>query len=217
MTTPTVVSVNVGLPRIWTWQGQSVLSAIDKRPVTGPVPLRGVNLAGDQQADLTVHGGPDKAVYVYPAAYYAPWQQELPGVDLLPGVFGENLTISELDDTSVHIGDHYRIGTATVLVTQPRLPCYKLGMKFGRASFLKQFLRSRRSGFYLAVLEEGEVATGDLVTLLHREDHGITVADVVRLYIFEREDVDGLRRAVTANALPEWLREEFQERLNRLT
>ncbi len=216
MDNPSVRSLNVSLPRDWRWQGKHVVSAIDKRPVTGRVALHWENFEGDQQADLTVHGGPDKAVYVYSADDYPTWEQELPGVPLPFGMFGENLTIAGLDDTTVQIGDQYQVGTATLVVTQPRLPCYKLGMKFGRATFLKQFLQSRRTGFYCAVLAEGTVAMGDEVRRMHREAHGVTVADVVRLYIFDRDDVAGLQRAVTALALPNWWREEFQDRLDRL-
>jgi MOSC domain-containing protein YiiM len=212
-----VVSVNVGQPREVRWHGKSVWTSIFKEPVNGPIALQPHNLAGDRQADLTVHGGPDKAVYVYPSAYYAEWRRELPGIALLSGTFGENLTMAGVTDQTVYIGDRYRIGTAEVLVTQPRLPCYKLGIRFGRDTFVKDFLRSGRMGFYLAVVRGGEITAGDVVTLLGRESNGVTVADVVRLYVRDRLDVDGLRRAVTALALPAWWRQEFAERLDRLS
>jgi MOSC domain-containing protein YiiM len=216
MDIPSVLSVNVGLPRIWYWHGKEVLSAIDKRPVSGPITVRRDDFDGDRQADLTVHGGPEKAVYVYPAAYYALWKRELPKMDLPWGMFGENLTIEGLDDTTVQIGDQYAIGTATLVVTQPRMPCYKLGMKFGRDTFLKQFLQSRRTGFYFSVQTEGEIAVGDAVRLARRTSNSVTVADIVRLYAFDRKDVAGLMRAIAAPALPEQWREIFRERLEQL-
>ena len=214
--TSQVVSVNVGEPREVLWHDKRVLTAIYKYPVAGPVALHHENFAGDRQADLTVHGGPDKAVYVYPADYYPAWRAELPDQDLPWGMFGENLTIAGLDDLSVHIGDHYAIGTTEVVATQPRLPCYKLGIKFGRDSFVKQFMQSGRTGFYLAIVREGAIAAADAVKLVSREAHGVSVADVVRLYVHDRFDADGLRRAVLALDLPAWWREEFQERLDRL-
>lgn len=216
MAAPTIISVNVGQPREIQWNGRTVLTSIFKDPVSGPIRLQPHNLVGDQQADLTVHGGPDKAVYVYPSAYYADWRQDLPATDLPWGMFGENLTMAGVTDQTVHIGDRYRIGTTEVVVTQPRLPCYKLGIRFGRQTFLKQFLNSGRTGFYLSVAQAGEITGGDPVTLVARESHGVTVADVVRLYTRDRLDEAGLRRAVTALALPAWWREEFQQRLERI-
>lgn len=211
-----ILSVNVGEPLAWNWHGKVVWSAIDKRPVAGAILLRPDNFVGDRQADLTVHGGADKAAYVYPAAYYDAWRRELWEMTLPWGMFGENLTMAGVDDTTVYIGDRYQIGAAEVIVTQPRLPCYKLGMKFGRDTFVKQFLQSGRTGFYLAVTRAGTVPAGAAVRLLAREAHGVAVADVVRLYTRDRFDVEGLRRAVTADALPEWWREEFQRRLDRV-
>lgn len=212
-----IVSVNVGQPREVLWHGRPVLTGIYKYPVEGPIALQPENLAGDRQADLTVHGGRDKAVYVYPAAYYDEWRRELPDEELPWGVFGENLTMAGVSDSSVYIGDRYRIGSSEVVVTQPRLPCYKLGIRFGRESFVKQFLKSGRTGFYLAVARPGELAAGDAVTLLARETHGVSVSDVVRLFFRNRYDVDGLSRAVTASSLPAWWREEFQKRLERVS
>jgi MOSC domain-containing protein YiiM len=212
-----IVSVNVGQPREVLWHGRMVLTSIYKYPVEGSIMLQQDNFVGDQQADLTVHGGPDKAVYVYPAAYYDAWRRELPDVDLPWGMFGENLTMAGVSDATICIGDRYQIGSAEVVVTQPRLPCYKLGLKFGRDTFVKQFLRSGRTGFYLAVARTGEIKVGDAVTLVSREAHGVTVADVVRLYVKDRFDLEGLRRAVTALNLPAWWREEFQERIERVS
>src|SRR5262245_47572438 len=156
-----IVSLNVGLPQIVSRNGEPVSTGIFKEPVTGRVMMRTLNLDGDRQADLSVHGGPDKAVYVYPSEHYDFWKNELPGMNLPWGMFGENLTTTGLLDTEINIGDKFSIGSAQVMVTQPRMPCYKLGIKFGRTDIIKRFLESERSGFYLSVLEEGEVGTGD--------------------------------------------------------
>src|SRR5262245_25306653 len=147
-----VVSVNVGLPREVEWKGRVVTTGIFKTPVAARVALRALNLEGDRQADLTVHGGADKAVYAYPSEHYPFWRRELPGLDLPCGAFGENLTTEGLDEAEVRIGDRFRVGTAEVRVTQPRIPCYKLGIRLGRDDIVERFLWSGRSGFYLAVL-----------------------------------------------------------------
>lgn len=173
-----VVSVNVGLPRQVRWKGKLVTTGIFKEPVAGRVKLNRLNLAGDQQADLSVHGGPNKAVYVYPAEHYTYWQQELADIPLPWGMFGENLTTQGLLEDALYIGDRLRIGTAEVMVTEPRMPCYKLALKFGRDDIIKRFLQSGRSAFYLAVLQEGEVSAGDEVEFLKRDSHQVTVADI---------------------------------------
>jgi MOSC domain-containing protein YiiM len=212
-----IISVNVGQPREVLWHGKPVLTSIFKYPVEGPLRLDLEDFVGDRQADLTVHGGPDKAAYVYPAAYYDAWRRELPDVELPWGAFGENLTMAGVVDTAVYIGDRYRIGSAEVVVTQPRLPCYKLGVRFGRDTFVKQFLQSGRTGFYFRVLRPGEIAAGDAVTLLARESHGVTVTDIVRLYVQDRSDEDGMRRALSSPSLPEGWRTWIEERLDRLS
>src|SRR6266480_681018 len=147
-----VMSVNVGLPREVEWHGKTVLTSIFKEPVTGRVRVERLNLVGDRQSDLTVHGGVDKAVYAYPSEHYGYWRAELPGVDLPWGMFGENFTTEGLLEEAVYIGDKFRIGETEVMVTEPRMPCYKLGIKFGRADIIKRFLASRRTGFYFAVV-----------------------------------------------------------------
>src|SRR5215218_6335693 len=177
-----IISLNVGRPRLVVWEGQAVSTGIYKSPVGGRVMLRALNLDGDRQADLTVHGGPTKAAYVYPSEHYGYWREELPGVEVPWGVFGENFTTEGLDESAVNIGDRFRIGAAEVTVTEPRMPCYKLGIKFGRADILKPFLASGRTGFYFSVQREGEVAAGDEIELIARDRHGLTVADVSRLY-----------------------------------
>jgi MOSC domain-containing protein YiiM len=190
-----------------------VRTGIFKDPVVGPVPVRALNLDGDRQADLTVHGGVSKAVYVYPSEHYTYWREELPGVELRWGVFGENLTTEGLLEGATGIGDRFRIGSAQVVVTEPRMPCYKLGLKFRRDDVVKRFLASRRTGFYLAVLKEGEVEAGDRIERLSRDPHGVTVADITHLYASKLRDVGLLRRAISVEALPESWRTYFQERV----
>jgi MOSC domain-containing protein YiiM len=183
-----IVSVNVGLPRLVLRNGEPVSTGIFKEPVAGRVLMRTLNLDGDRQSDLSVHGGPEKAVYVYPSEHYDFWKRELPDMDLPWGVFGENLTTTGLLETEVNIGDVFRVGTAEVKVTQPRMPCYKLGIRFGRADIIKRFLVSERSGFYLSVLKEGEVGAGDEFELLQKNTSGVRVVDVTRLYSSKRDD-----------------------------
>lgn len=213
MSTPQLVSVNVGLPREVEWHGRVVRTSIWKRPVEGPVRVTALDLEGDQQSDLSVHGGKDKAVYAYPREHYEYWKRELPGQDLPWGAFGENLTTEGLLEPDVRIGDRLRIGSAEFVVTQPRMPCFKLGIRFGRDDMVKRFLRSGHSGFYLAVLREGEIARGNAIELLGRDDHGVTVADIVSLYARDMDNEDLLRRAVEVPALPESWKDYFRERL----
>lgn len=214
--TQQVISVNVGLPREVVWKGRRVVTGIFKEPVAGRVAIRRLNLDGDRQADLTVHGGPDKAVYAYPAEYYSFWREQFPEMELPWGMFGENLTIEGLDE-SVHIGDQFQVGTAHLMVTQPRLPCYKLGLKFRRDDILKRFLRSGLTGFYFRVLKEGEVAAGDPIRLLHSDEHQVQVADITRLYRDDKHNVDLMRRVLAIEALPESWRDYYLERLMQLT
>jgi MOSC domain-containing protein YiiM len=211
-----IISVNVGLPRLVLRNGEPVSTGIFKEPVAHRVMVRTLNLDGDRQADLSVHGGPEKAVYVYPSEHYQFWKQELPEMDMPWGVFGENLTTSGLFETAVNIGDRFRVGTAEVTVTQPRMPCYKLGIRFGRADMIKRFLLSERSGFYLSVLKEGEVGAGDDFQLFEKNTSGVRVVDVTRLYSSEKENIELLRRAIATEALPESWREYFVKRLEHL-
>ncbi len=209
-----IISLNVGRPRLVVWDGQAVSTGIYKTPVGGRVMLRTLNLDGDRQADLSVHGGPDKAVYAYPSEHYGYWREELPGTELPWGMFGENFTTEGLDESSVNIGDRFRLGAAEVTVTEPRMPCYKLGIKFGRADIIKRFLASGRTGFYFSVGREGEVGAGDEVELLGRDENLITVADIVRLYARDRGDFETMRRAVAVEALPEKWRQHFRRQLS---
>ena len=205
-----VASVNVGLPRTVEWKGRSVTTGIFKEPVKGRIPLSTLNLEGDGQADLTVHGGPDMAVYVYPAEHYGYWRAEL-GSDELPwGMFGENLSTQGLLEDSVNIGDRFRVGTAEVQVTQPRMPCYKLGLKFGRDDMVKKFHASRRMGFYFRVLRKGEVATDDAIKLVKTDENHVTIADVIRLYVRDDESPELVQRVVDLEPLPESWRGYFR-------
>jgi MOSC domain-containing protein YiiM len=229
-----LVSLNVGLPREVTWHGMNVVTGIFKQPVEGRVALRKLNLDGDRQADLTVHGGKDKAVYCYPLSHYEFWKKEFRKIgsefqkdDLPMGMFGENFTIDFRDmdspEDSVHIGDRFSVGSAEVVVTQPRLPCYKLGVKFQMDDMVKRFLSSRRTGFYFAVVREGEVGAGDelkpIARSRHEEENATPVSEITRLYIAKRYSADDARivdRALRIAALPESWKEYFRERLGMM-
>ena len=224
MLTMKLVSVNTGLPREVMWYGRSVTTGIFKEPVQGRVALRTLNLDGDRQADLHVHGGKYKAVYCYPVAHYNYWQKELPGRELPTAIFGENFTVdaSEIDaqlEDSVHLGDRFSVGSAEVIVTQPRLPCYKLAVRFQMDDMVKRFLASQRTGFYFAVTREGEVGAEDELKVIARDPNGVPVSEITRLYIAKRyadEDVASVRRALRVEMLPESWKEYFRERLERL-
>ena len=208
-----VVSVNVGLPRTVRWKGRDVTTGIFKQPVEGPVPVRRLNLEGDGQADLSVHGGAAKAVYAYPLEHYAFWQDEL-ARQLPLGAFGENVTVAGLPlEDEVGIGDRIRVGTASLVVTQPRLPCYKLGVGFGREDMLKRFLASGRTGYYLAVEAEGDVAAGDRIETLTRHPARIAVAEITRLYASDRNDLAAIERVVAIDAVPDDWRSYFEKKL----
>jgi MOSC domain-containing protein YiiM len=211
-----IISLNVGRPRLVSHNGESVSTGIFKEPTANRVMMRTLNLDGDRQADLSVHGGPNKAVYVYPAEHYKFWKGEFPDMDLPWGMFGENLTTTGLLETEINIGDKFRICEAEVMVTQPRMPCYKLGLKFGRPDIIKRFLQSERTGFYLAVLKEGQVGAGDNVELLAKDAHDVRVTDITRLYTQEKHNAALLRRAIAVEALPESWRGYFQDRLEKL-
>ena len=208
-----LISVNVGRPRPVRWNGQTVATGIFKEPVEHAVRLCRLSLDGDQQADLKVHGGPNKAVYAYPSEHYEFWRQELPGTELPWGAFGENFTTEGLLEDGISIGDRFRVGSAIVAVTQPRMPCYKLGIKFGRNDIINRFLASKRTGFYFSVVEEGEVRAGDPVELLTRAKNSVSVADIVRLYVEDIPDPELLRRAAGVEALPANWRDYFLLRL----
>ena len=229
-----LVSVNTGMPREVSWHGRLMTTGIFKEPVKGRVALRKLNLDGDRQADLTVHGGEHKAVYCYPLAHYDYWKKELPGRELPMGMFGENFTIEDggpgllggqalpggqgLLEESVHLGDRFSVGTAEVAVTQPRLPCYKLGVRFGADDMVKRFLASGRTGFYVMVVREGEVGAGDELKLMTREPNAVAVSEITRLYVAKRyrdAEIAVVRRALQVPELPESWKEYFRERLRQ--
>ncbi len=229
-----LVSVNTGMPREVSWHGRIVTTAIFKEPVKGRLALRKLNLDGDRQADLSVHGGEHKAVYCYSLAHYDYWKKELPGRELPMGMFGENFTIDgggpglpdgqalpggqELLEESVHLGDRFSVGTAEVAVAQPRLPCYKLGVRFGSDDTVKRFLASGRTGFYMAVLREGEVGAGDEMKVMAREPNAVAVSEITRLYVAKRygeAEIRAVRRALRVEELPESWKEYFRERLRQ--
>lgn len=212
-----LVSLNTGLPREVEWKGEAVTTGIFKEPVKGRVMLRTLNFDGDKQADLSVHGGVSKAVYAYPQEHYEFWKKELPDTNLPDGMFGENFTTEGLLEDNLNLGDCFRVGEAEIMVTEPRMPCYKLGVKFGRADIVKRFMVSRRTGFYFAVLQEGEVSAGDTIELLSRDGNNITVADVTRLYAFEKDNLELLQRVVKVEALSKSWRDYFQHQIQKLT
>ena len=214
--TASLISVNVGLPKTVQWRDQPVTTGIFKSPVEGSIALRKHNLNGDGQADLTVHGGPTKAVYVYCTQHYTYWREELPDVELGWGHFGENFTVDGMDEESIHIGDEFSVGTAQLVVTEPRIPCFKLGVRFGRADMPKRFLQSGRSGFYFGVVEEGQVQAGDTLELLSKDPDGLRVADVTSLYTTERGNAALLRKAISTTALPDSWSGYFEHQLERL-
>jgi MOSC domain-containing protein YiiM len=208
-----LVAISVGTPREVQWRGRSVRTSIFKEPVSGRVPVKRLNIEGDEQSDLSVHGGSDKAVYMYPAEHYASWRRELPDAQLPWGAFGENLTTEGLLEDEVWIGDRYRVGDVQLVVTQPRIPCYKLAIRFGRTDIVKRFLQSGRSGFYLAVEREGEVGAGDTIERLARDDRRLTVADVTALYATDSANQPLLESASGHPSLPAAWREYFRKRL----
>lgn len=210
-----VISVNVGVPKEVNWKGKTVLTGIFKDPVAGKVKLKSLNFQGDQQADLTVHGGVTKAVYAYPLEHYDYWRHKLPEMNLSWGIFGENLTIEGLLEEEVNIGDRFRLGGAEIMATEPRMPCYKLGIRFGRNDIVKKFLDSRLTGVYFSVLKEGDVGVGDTLELISQDENNIKVADITRLYVDEIDSSVFLHRILQVEALPiEW-KERCQKKLDK--
>lgn len=213
-----LISLNVGLPRNVEWHGKTISTGIFKEPVSSRIALRKLNLDGDRQADLTVHGGEFKAVYFYPIPHYEYWKKELPGRELPLAVFGENFTVEDMLEDTVHIGDRFSIGSAEVVVTQPRMPCYKLGIRFGDDHMVQRFLASGRSGFYVAVTREGEVGAGDEIKVISRDSNAVPVSAINRLYVtkaYGDDDVKIIQRALAVSAFTESWKEWFRERLQR--
>jgi MOSC domain-containing protein YiiM len=212
-----LISVQVGRPRTVRWRGKPVATGIYKQPVAGRVMVYQLNLDGDQQADLRVHGGPDKAVYVYPVEHYESWAQERGQTRDPFGQFGENFTVEGMVEETVHIGDIFQIGDTKLEVTQPRVPCYKLGLKMGSMQFLKRFLASGRTGYYMRVLEQGEVGAGDSIERIRTDPERVTIRQAVRLAFFEQDDVVMLEKALRIPALSDEWRIMFQEQLAEIT
>ena len=208
-----LISVNVGLPREVTSGGKTVRTSIWKNPIQGRVVVSKLNVYGDQQSNLAVHGGPNKAVYAYPSEHYSYWRSQLPDVDLPWGAFGENFTTEGLLEDQVRIGDRLRAGSAEFVVTQPRTPCFKLEIRFDGADMIKRFLQTKRTGFYLAVLREGEVAAGDTIELGVRQESALTITDIFNLYTVESDNQELLRRAAEQPGLPDSWKEYFRKRL----
>ena len=211
-----LLSINVGRPRIILVKDERVSTGIFKQPVEGPVMLRRLNLDGDRQADLRVHGGPSKAIYAYPCEHYPYWREELLGMDLPFGMFGENFTTEGMNEEETHIGDQFRIGEAIATVTQPREPCFKLAAKFRRDDIVKKFFLSGRSGIYFAVAQEGLVEAGDEIELIHSDPNRVSIADINRINVYGIADADLVRRALRIEALPDGYRTYFLDQLQSL-
>ena len=211
-----LLSLNVGLPRQVRFQGELVTTGIFKKPVQGSVRLRKLNLEGDKQADLKVHGGVDKAVYAYAGEHYDYWRQELPDMSLPWGMFGENFTTEGMFEESVNIGDQFKVGTANLIATQPRMPCYKLGVKFGSMDMIKRFLASGLTGVYFKVMKEGELEQGDEIKLIKKDENSVTVKDIVRIYTIDKDDIQTIERAIKIKDLPNGWRYHFIKQLGQV-
>jgi len=207
-----VNSVNLGQPQEIETPRGIIVTSIFKSPVEGRIPVRGTNLVGDRQSDLSVHGGPNKAIYAYAFEHYPYWTTTLTH-DLTPGNFGENLTTEGFLETDVQIGDRYRIGTAVLKVTQPRMPCYKLNLRFDLATMVKLFWQSGFSGWYFGVVEEGDIAAGDAIELLERPADSVTIGEVVSAYKGEITDKALLDRVLASPISGSW-KQEILERRN---
>lgn len=213
-----LLSVNCGLPREVPWHGAQATTSIYKQPVAGRVALRTLNLDGDRQSDLSVHGGKNKAVYFYSIEHYAYWKSELPQTPLPLGAFGENFTVEGFLEENTHVGDRISVGSAELVVTQPRLPCYKLGIRFESDEMVKRFLASGRTGFYTAVVREGEVGAGDELTVVHQDPDSIPISEITRLYVAKEygpEDLRLVRRLIAVEALTDSWKTYFQEKMRQ--
>lgn len=204
-----ILSVNVGLPRSVEWGGRTVTTGFFKQPIKGPVALDVLNFAGDQQADLTVHGGPDKAVYAYDSAHYAHWKHQIDRDDWAPGLFGENLTTDGLIESEVRIGDLFRIGSALLRAVQPRFPCYKLSVRFDDPGMTRHFAREGRSGIYFRVVEPGTVKAGDQIDLIEAADTTITIDVVNQIVLTRKVEEHVLAEIVALPHLPNSLKRQF--------
>lgn len=211
-----IQALNVSLPRVIVYKGEEVLTGIYKVSTTEPLMVRKLNIDGDKQADLTVHGGDDKAVYAFPAEHYLYYQEILKQDPYEPGQFGENLTTEGMHESNVHIGDRYRVGEAVFEVSQPRSPCFKFAIKMGTAESLSICINSAKTGFYFRVLSEGIVQAGDHIDVDYSNDTAPTVEEVHRLYYLDKKNIDGLRKAAQCNSLAKVWKDEFENRISKL-
>ena len=210
-----LISVNVGLPIKVKFGNEIVTTGIFKNPIDTRIYLKKLNLEGDRQADLTVHGGPDKAVYSYPYEYYDFWRKEFPDISFNWGMFGENLTTEGLFESQVNVGDRFQIGSAQLVATQPRMPCYKLGVKFGRMDIIKKFLKSEKSGIYFKVIKEGEIVINDTIKLIKKDNNNITIKNIVELITKEdKENTILMEKADKVQDLPQGWKNYFLEKLS---
>jgi MOSC domain-containing protein YiiM len=207
-----ILSLNIGKARNILVNGRPVRTGFFKAPVDGPVAIKRTKVEGDEVADLRVHGGPYKAVYLYPSEHYDFWRNEL-GLDELPfGAFGENLTTEGLTETTVHIGDQFQVGSSVLQVTQPRMPCFKLALRFERSDMVKKFWQSERSGIYFSVVKEGEVERGNTIERIESDPEHVSIAEIVTLYKGTEWSSDLLQRALRSPLYGSWKR-DIQSRL----
>jgi MOSC domain-containing protein YiiM len=211
-----IQALNVSLPEVVVYKGEEVLTGIYKVPTAEPLMVRKSNIDGDKQADLTVHGGVDKAVYAFPAEHYSYYQKTLQQDPYETGQFGENLTTEGMLESDVHIGDRYRVGDVVFEVSQPRSPCYKFAIKMGTAESLSICINSAKTGFYFRVLSKGIVQSGDRIEIDYSNDSAPTVEEVHRLYYLDKKNVDGLTKAAQCNSLAKGWRDEFENRIRKL-
>jgi MOSC domain-containing protein YiiM len=212
-----LISVNVGLPIKVKFGNEIVTTGIFKNPVDKRISLKKLNLEGDRQADLTVHGGPDKAVYSYPYEYYDFWRKEFPDISFNWGMFGENLTTEGLFESQVNVGDRFQIGSAQLVATQPRMPCYKLGVKFGRMDIIKKFLKSEKSGIYFKVIKEGGIVINDTIKLIKKDNNNITIKNIVELYTNDdKANIILMEQAIKVLDLPQGWKQYFHKKLSYL-
>ncbi|QCK14197.1 MOSC domain-containing protein [Mangrovivirga cuniculi] len=209
-------SIFVGKPKEVMYNGKIISTGIFKNEISGAVKVNKYNLEGDKQADLTVHGGENKAVYAYPVEHYEFWKKIRPDLQFEPGVFGENLSVSGLFEGEVNVGDQYKIGTAVLSVTTPRLPCFKLGIRMNDTKIIKDFMDAERSGFYFKVIKEGVINPGDKIELIHQDSYGLTICDLVKLHTTEKTNSELLLKAIEAPELQDDWKEKFAEKLNEL-
>ena len=208
-----IISINVGLPQKIMWDGKEIETSIFKYPVSESVTIEKFNIIGDKQSDLKAHGGENKAIYGYSANHYEFWKKELPEVDFPFGIFGENLTVEDLDENEINIGDLFQLGTAQIMAVQPRFPCYKLSARFKRSDMVKRFLESKLSGIYFKVIEEGKVSAGENLKLIKKDQNNIKISEITRVSTTDKDDVEAIQRIIDVKKLPERLRQRLKEKL----